>query len=90
MDSGVFKLGDREFKNAKDAVFGALQLPTALEVSSDVFFYELGARANAKGPIIQEWARNSASGGSTGIDIPGEFSAWCPTASGATRATRST
>ena len=50
VDSGVFKLGDREFKNAKDAVFGALQLPRALTVSSDVFFYELGAPGQRQGP----------------------------------------
>jgi penicillin-binding protein 2 len=78
VDSGVFKLGDREFKNAKDAVFGALQLPRALQVSSDVFFYNLGAEANARGPIIQEWARRLGIGRKTGIDIPGEFEGLVP------------
>jgi penicillin-binding protein 2 len=78
VDSGVFKLGDREFKNAKDAVFGALQLRRALTVSSDVFFYELGAQANGKGPIIQEWARRLGIGRRTGIDIPGEFAGLVP------------
>jgi penicillin-binding protein 2 len=80
VDSGVFTLGDREFKNARDAVFGALQLPGALKVSSDVFFYELGARANARGPIIQEWARRLGIGRRTGIDIPGEFAGLVPDA----------
>jgi penicillin-binding protein 2 len=80
VDSGVFKLGDREFKNAKDAVFGPLQLRRALTVSSDVFFYELGAQANSKGPIIQEWARRLGIGRRTGIDIPGEFGGLVPDA----------
>jgi penicillin-binding protein 2 len=79
-DSGVFKLGDREFKNAKDAVFGPLQLRRALTVSSDVFFYELGAQANSKGPIIQDWARRLGIGRKTGIDIPGEFAGLVPDA----------
>jgi penicillin-binding protein 2 len=80
VDSGVFKLGDREFKNAKDAVFGPLQLRRALTVSSDVFFYELGAQANGKGPIIQDWARRLGIGRKTGIDIPGEFAGLVPDA----------
>jgi penicillin-binding protein 2 len=65
---------------AKDAVFGPLQLRRALTVSSDVFFYELGAQANGKGPIIQEWARRLGIGRRTGIDIPGEFAGLVPDA----------
>jgi penicillin-binding protein 2 len=80
VDTGVFKLGDREFKNAKDAVFGPLQIRRALTVSSDVFFYELGAQANSKGPIIQDWARRLGIGRKTGIDIPGEFPGLVPDA----------
>jgi penicillin-binding protein 2 len=80
VDSGVFKLGDREFENAKDAVFGPLQIRRALTVSSDVFFYELGAQANGKGPIIQDWARRLGIGRRTGIDIPGEFPGLVPDA----------
>jgi penicillin-binding protein 2 len=78
VDSGVFKLGGREFKNARDAVFGTLALPEAIKVSSDVFFYELGARADARGPIIQQWARRLGLGRRTGIDIPGEFGGLIP------------
>jgi penicillin-binding protein 2 len=80
VDSGVFKLGPQEFRNAKDAVFGPLQLRRALTVSSDVFFYELGAQANSKGPIIQNWARKLGIGRKTGIDIPGEFPGLVPDA----------
>lgn len=77
-DSGVFKLGGREFENAKDAVFGTIALPQALKVSSDVFFYELGARADTRGPVIQDWARRLGIGRPTGIDIPGEFGGLVP------------
>jgi penicillin-binding protein 2 len=80
VDAGVFTLGTQQFKNARGAVNGPLQLASALKVSSDVFFYELGARANARGPIIQEWARRLGLGRRTGIDIPGEFPGLVPDA----------
>jgi penicillin-binding protein 2 len=71
-DGGVFEYGLREFKNAGDAVFGSLALPRALQVSSDVFFYKLGAALNERGPVLQEWARKLSFGKPTGIDLPGE------------------
>ena len=77
-DGGVFRYGDREFKNARDAVFGPLALPRALQVSSDVFFYTLGAGANERGPVIQEEARRLSFGKPTGIDLPGEFGGLVP------------
>ena len=49
-DDGEFKLGPQIFKNAKDARYGLLALPRALQVSSDVFFYTLGERANSTRP----------------------------------------
>ncbi len=78
VDDGEFELGDRVFKNARDAVFGTLQLPGALTVSSDVFFYQLGAEMNSRGPVLQEWARRLGIGRRTGIDIPGEFGGLVP------------
>ena len=42
-DPGVARVSaTQEFKNAGDAVHGALALRQALTVSSDVFFYQLG------------------------------------------------
>jgi penicillin-binding protein 2 len=78
VDSGEFKLGPQVFRNAKNAVNGPLQLVSALKVSSDVFFYELGARADARGAVIQDWARRLGIGRRTGIDIPGEFAGLVP------------
>jgi penicillin-binding protein 2 len=79
-DTGEFKLGPQTFKNARDAVFGPLNIVDALKVSSDVFFYELGNRANGRGPVIQEWARAMGLGHPTGIDLPGEFKGLIPDA----------
>ena len=77
-DDGEFKLGPQTFKNARDARYGLLNLSQALKVSSDVFFYTLGERANSRGPIIQSWARKLGLGHKTGIDIPGEFAGLLP------------
>jgi penicillin-binding protein 2 len=79
-DDGLFKLGPQEFRNAKNARFGPLSLRRALQVSSDVFFYTLGAQMNAQGPVIQRWARRLGLGRPTGIDIPGEFDGLVPDA----------
>src|SRR5918999_1838172 len=79
-DPGVFRYGGREFRNAQDAVYGTLSLPRALQVSSDVFFYQLGAAANLRGPIIQEWARKLGFDDPTGIDLPGEYGGLVPDA----------
>jgi penicillin-binding protein 2 len=80
VDNGIFRLGPQQYHNAKDASFGALQLTSAIKVSSDVFFYDVGARSNSRGPIIQEWARKLGIGRKTGIDIPGEFQGLVPDA----------
>jgi penicillin-binding protein 2 len=77
-DDGEFKLGPQTFQNAREARYGLLNLSQALKVSSDVFFYTLGERANSRGPIIQRWARRLGLGHRTGIDIPGEFDGLLP------------
>jgi penicillin-binding protein 2 len=77
-DDGAFKLGPQTYRNARDAKYGLLALPRALQVSSDVFFYTLGERANSRGAIIQRWARKLGLGHPTGIDIPGEFDGLVP------------
>ena len=79
-DGGVFEYGNREFKNAGDAVFGSLALSRAIQVSSDVFFYILGAALNERGPVLQDWARKLSFGKPTGIDIPGEYGGLVPDA----------
>ena len=78
-DPGVLRIGTQEFKNAGDAVFGALALPQALTVSSDVFFYQLGRDMDEKGMPLQKWARRLGIGRKTGIDLPVEAPGRLPT-----------
>lgn len=71
------KLYDTVFKNFRGESYGALTPPQAMEVSSDTFFYELGARFWRKRlsggqEFQQDWARRFGFGSATGIDLPGE------------------
>src|SRR3954447_17127704 len=73
-DPGYFKVGGVTFKNAEGAANGPLQLRKALQVSDDVFFYQLGLQAYNKGDgqLIQRWARRYGLGSDSGIDLPSE------------------
>jgi len=81
VDGGSITVGGITFKNAQDAVHGAIALRRALEVSSDVFFYKLGLEANGQGDgeQIQRWASRLGIGKPTGIDLPGESEGLVPT-----------
>jgi penicillin-binding protein 2 len=84
-DTGVFQFpGDpTKFKNAQDAVFGPINMSDALKVSSDVYFYKLGAEADktTKGGhgLIQDTASELGLGEPTGIDLPAETEGLVPT-----------
>lgn len=78
VDGGVYTAGTQEFRNAGDAVYGPLQLQRALQLSSDVFFYTLGARADP-GEAVQKWATQFGFGSATGIDLPVEEDGTVPT-----------
>ncbi|CAN5151469.1 penicillin-binding protein 2 [soil metagenome] len=83
-DTGLYKLGEQEFRNAQDAVFGVIDLRQALKVSSDVFFYTLGGRLQGEiddddEEYIQDWSRSLGLGRETGIDLPGEAPGTVPT-----------
>jgi penicillin-binding protein 2 len=78
-DPGYFKLGPQKFVNARNAVFGTINIVKALEVSSDVFFYTLGSDMYGQaGQVLQSWARKLGLGHRTGIDLPGEFPGLVP------------
>jgi penicillin-binding protein 2 len=77
-DTGVFNLGAQVRYNAGHAAFGSLDLVNAIRVSSDIFFYNLGALMNEDpsthpwGGPLQEWARKFGIGRPSGIDLAGE------------------
>ncbi len=81
VDGGSLRVGGVTFKNAGNAVHGALALRKALSVSSDVFFYRLGQEANGSGDglLVQKWARRLGLGRRTGIDLPAEAPGLVPT-----------
>jgi penicillin-binding protein 2 len=70
--------------NAGGAAYGVLNMVKAIQVSDDVFFYNLGALLNANpvthpnGGPLQLWARGFGIGRRTGIDLPGEVSGTLP------------
>jgi penicillin-binding protein 2 len=87
-DTGKFCIGSglaqQCRQNAGGASNGVLTLADAIKVSSDTFFYNLGARTNADpslhptGGPLQQWAAKYGIGRKTGIDLPGELSGTLP------------
>ena len=75
-DGGSFSLGpgQKVLHNAGNAQYGTISLRKALQVSSDVFFYHLGAELNGigDGEMLQKWAGRLGVGRKTGVDLPGE------------------
>ncbi len=69
-DPGQLVIGGQVFSNAGEAANGSVSLVSALEVSSDVFFYKLGDRMWDTGDL-QHWAHTLGIGRPTGIDLPG-------------------
>ncbi|MBI5106292.1 MAG: hypothetical protein HZB46_15130 [Solirubrobacterales bacterium] len=81
-DSGCLQIGARESDkacNAGDTSYGPVNLVRAIQVSSDVYFYQMGLDLNPdpKHPL-QKWARRLGLGHRTGIDLPNEGSGLVP------------
>lgn len=70
VDNGSLTLGGEKFQNAGGASYGPLTLVPALQVSSDVFFYELGLKMWNTGQL-QRWSHALGIGRLTGLDLPG-------------------
>ena len=77
-DTGSITIADQEFDNAGKQAHGPVDMRRALEVSSDVYFYRLGAEMNGTRQL-QNWAGDFGFGKATGIDIPGESEGLVPT-----------
>jgi penicillin-binding protein 2 len=71
-------VGGESFCNAGHAALPAMALVEALKVSSDTYFFEVGERANARGSIIQEKARELGVGRPLEVDLPEEFTGVVP------------
>jgi penicillin-binding protein 2 len=74
-DTGQFCISGQCRHNAGHAVDGSLDLLNALKVSSDDFFYNLGALTNSPAPHggpLQHWAHLYGIGRKTGVDLPDE------------------
>jgi len=78
VDNGELRVGDQSFHNAGEASYGALTLVPALQVSSDVFFYDLGLKMWNTGQL-QRWAHKMGIGRETGLDLPGSVEGLLPT-----------
>lgn len=82
-DEGKIKIGDRTFRNAGSRPWGMVDLPRALAVSSDVYFYRLGFQywkeRKELGDGIQEAAHDLGLGVRTGIGLPFEALGRIPT-----------
>ena len=77
-DTGNWDLGTQHYQNAGQAQFGTIDVADALKVSSDIFFFRLGAQADDHDDLIQRWAARFGFGRKTGIDLPGESAGLVP------------
>jgi penicillin-binding protein 2 len=75
--------GHQVFKNWDPYVNAAIDMPTALAISCDTYFYELGNRfyelAASYGHPLQAWASSFGFGRRTGIDVGPEAAGLLPT-----------
>ncbi len=76
-DNGFIQRGTQKFENAGGASYGPLTLVPALQVSSDVFMYELGGRMWNHN-YLQHWSHLLGVGDPTGIDLPSESEGFVP------------
>src|SRR6266508_4529917 len=91
-DTGCLKVDVLEFCNPGEKEHGTVDLPSALTVSSDVYFYEIGrdlwqyyndevnkkGGAPKRGYAIQDTAKEFGFGTPTGLGLPGEAAGRVP------------
>jgi penicillin-binding protein 2 len=81
--TSTYTVGNHVFKNVESGINASLNLPQALSISCDTWFYRLGAMfygRQQQGHLdMQEWAWRLGVGHPTGFDVPGEASGLVPT-----------
>lgn len=77
VDNGWIEIAGQPFQNAGKQAYGPVDLKRAMQVSSDIYFYELGRKMNQT-DLLQNWARRMGIAQPTGIDIPGEVEGLIP------------
>jgi penicillin-binding protein 2 len=76
-DAGSIMVGDQEFQNAGGVALGTVDMVSALQKSSDVYFYLLGEEMWETNQL-QDWAAKLGIGRATGIDLPSETEGLVP------------
>ncbi len=76
-DGGSITVGGQEFQNAGGVALGSVDMTSALQVSSDVYFYTLGLKMWNSGEL-QRWAGKLGIGRESGLDLPGETEGLVP------------
>ena len=80
-DTGHLKFGTQEYQNAKEASFGTINASDALKVSSDIFFFQLGALGQRPRARSSSAGRSgSGSAARPGSTCPGEAAGLVPDA----------
>ena len=69
-DPGYFELAGQRFRNAGGAVYGPTDMHRAIVVSSDTYFFSLGAQMDVD--ALHDFAKQFGFGQITGIDLDGE------------------
>jgi penicillin-binding protein 2 len=81
--TGSLQVGNVVFHNVEAGINASLNLPQALAISCDTWFYRLGEqfywRQRSGDLAIQRWARLLGLGHPTGLDLPGESAGIVPT-----------
>lgn len=74
----TFGSAGQEFCNAGKAALQPTNLEQSLTISSDVYYYRLGANLYPRGDGLQRWAKRLGFGRRTGVDLPGEVAGEVP------------
>ncbi len=69
-DPGYFELAGQRFRNAAGAVYGPTDMHRAIVVSSDTYFFSLGAMMDID--ALHDFSKQFGFGQITGIDLDGE------------------